>query len=337
MALPTHLFVTGASRSGTTMLGRLFGRHSAVRTFRELHFFGGLCQVADGEAERSPEEARDLAATIISRVRDDVWRARITDEDRALADRLLSEDDQAPTNFRVYSVVAAHMAGVEGKSIGCEQTPRNIFYAQALLDHFPDAHVVHIVRDPRAVLASQKNRSMMRANGADKVPRREMLRTRVNYHPFTMCKLWNQATTAAQRLRDHPRVHILRFEALVESPETEMASLCAALGLRYEPDMLNVPFWGSSNAAHSGASEARGVSKEAVSAWSEILTEAEVHTVERLSGEWMDRYGYARQPTAPPLAARLWSYLTFPFHAVGVVAVNPMRALTLIRGIFGSR
>ncbi|WP_263786843.1 sulfotransferase [Salinibacter grassmerensis] len=32
-------FVVGSSRSGTTMMGRILGRHPAVYTFHELHFF----------------------------------------------------------------------------------------------------------------------------------------------------------------------------------------------------------------------------------------------------------------------------------------------------------
>ena len=36
------VFVTGASRSGTTMLARMLGAHSAISAFNELHYFGSL-------------------------------------------------------------------------------------------------------------------------------------------------------------------------------------------------------------------------------------------------------------------------------------------------------
>ncbi|MGY8989337.1 MAG: sulfotransferase, partial [Flavobacteriales bacterium] len=36
------IFVVGNSRSGTTMMGRIIGKHSSVFTFKELHFFGQL-------------------------------------------------------------------------------------------------------------------------------------------------------------------------------------------------------------------------------------------------------------------------------------------------------
>ena len=37
------IFVVGNSRSGTTMMGRILGKHPDIYTFGELHFFGQLC------------------------------------------------------------------------------------------------------------------------------------------------------------------------------------------------------------------------------------------------------------------------------------------------------
>ena len=59
--------------------------------------------------------------------------------------------------------------------------------------------------------------SRLAADGMS-VPRYESLRVWVNYHPYTMARLWSQATRAALELADHPRVTLLRFEDLVREP-----------------------------------------------------------------------------------------------------------------------
>ena len=69
----------------------------------------------------------------------------------------------------VFAAAVHQLAQAAGKSIPCEQTPRYIFYARALLEIYPTAQIVHMVRDPRAVMASQKMRWQRRRLAADGV------------------------------------------------------------------------------------------------------------------------------------------------------------------------
>ena len=38
----SYVFIVGNSRSGTTMMSRVFGNHPEIHAFNELHFFGNL-------------------------------------------------------------------------------------------------------------------------------------------------------------------------------------------------------------------------------------------------------------------------------------------------------
>ena len=38
----SYVFIVGNSRSGTTMMSRVFGNHPKIHAFNELHFFGNL-------------------------------------------------------------------------------------------------------------------------------------------------------------------------------------------------------------------------------------------------------------------------------------------------------
>jgi hypothetical protein len=327
------VFVTGASRSGTTMLARMLGSHSAVMTFNELHFFGSLWDPFDTGRAHPARELAELAATLLARQTHGLWGGSPTEVEQAWGRRLvrsLPERDCHPAGL--FAAVLVRLAQDSGRRIGCEQTPRNIFYARRLLELYPQARIVHIVRDPRAVLASQKGRWRLRRLGASHLPVSEMLRNRVNYHPLTMSNLWVKANEEALRLMGHPRLLVVRFEDLAEDPEPEVRRLARFLDLDYEPGMLDVPRWGSSNLTHD--SSAKGVAREAVDRWRDSISQGECLLCERICHLTMQRLGYV-----PELLGRrglltcVPSLLSYPLHAAGVMALNPGRAWVQIRAL----
>jgi omega-hydroxy-beta-dihydromenaquinone-9 sulfotransferase len=64
------IFVVGNSRSGTTMMGRILGKHPEIFTFHELHFFEQLWTPIDQNRYLSKAEAERLAARLICIERD---------------------------------------------------------------------------------------------------------------------------------------------------------------------------------------------------------------------------------------------------------------------------
>ena len=83
------IFVTGASRSGTTLMSRLLGNHSAILGMRELHYFGDLFEPQDQPSEFSPARTKAIATSLFARQRVDMWHAQITAEDEQQAAELL--------------------------------------------------------------------------------------------------------------------------------------------------------------------------------------------------------------------------------------------------------
>lgn len=336
-APPALIFVTGASRSGTTMLARMLGKHSAILAFDELHYFGSLWDPFDTDTEVSAPELSELAATLLARHNNGLWGGQPTEVESAWGRRLVRElPAELCTPAGLFGAVAQRLAGDAGKTWACEQTPRNIFYARRLLELYPNAHVMHIVRDPRAVLASQKNRWKLRRLGAQHLPMSEMLRNRINYHPITMSQLWMKATEEAARMLDHPRFTLVRFEDLAAEPEAGARRLCGALDLPFEPDMLDVPRWGSSNVTHS--SESKGISGDVLDQWRNSLTRGEALICEKITERMMRRFDY--QPEflgRSGVWSTLPSLLSYPLHVAGVVAINPGRALVQLKALAGAK
>ena len=324
------IFITGASRSGTTLLSFVLRNHPEVYGLRELQYFGEAWDPRSSDRRIAPARARAAVAAMLARQEQGILSARSAATHRDAAAALVAQlGTDAADPAALFAATACALAQAGGKPIPCEQTPRYIFYARALLDLYPAAHVVHMVRDPRAVMASQKMRWRRRQLAADgkAVPRYQSLRVWVNYHPYTVSRLWKQATAAALALESHPRFTLLRFEDLVQQPEESVRGLCARLGLGYDARMLDVGQINSSHQSAAGGAR-RGPHATAIDTWRKILTPTEIAIAERGCGRLMQRFGYAGSaPATPSRSAELLQQLSYLAHLGGVVLVNPRRAL----------
>ena len=322
-------FITGASRSGTTLLSFVLRNHSQVFGLKELHYFGQFWDACNPEQQLQEGQMQMAAATMFARQRQGILGAKPAQEDmdsaREFIATLPSEDRNAAGLF---AGVVQKLTGEGGKSIPCEQTPRNIFYAEALLKAYPNAHVIHMMRDPRAVMASQKQRWKRRQLATDKsgVPLSQSLRVWVNYHPYTVARLWKRASRLAQRLIDHPRFTLLRFEDLLGQSEPTIRSLCESLGIEFEPPMLEVGQINSSHQSSVGGAR-KGLHTDAIDKWKSTLSTAEIAITERICGSLVEDFGYSKgSQRATGGLGELRYRLSFPLHLAGVMAVNPHRA-----------
>lgn len=330
------LFVTGASRSGTTLLSFVLRNHAAVHGLRELQFFGECWDPSDRLRRYSRAEAVEMAARLLARQQFGIMTARVEATQLGEAEALVAAlGEEALDPARLYAATLHWLSQSAGKSIPCEQTPRYVFYAERLLELYPGARIVHMVRDPRAVMASQKMRWKRRALAAREsaIPRYESFRVWMNYHPYTVAQLWCRATAAALALAEHPRVTLLRFEDLVTDPEATVRQLCERLELDYHDALLDVPQINSSHRSSRDGAR-RGLHPDAVDTWRESLDAAEQRIAERRCGELMQRFGYGRsQPRSCSAIAELRYRLSYPGHLFGVALVNPGRARTQLAAL----
>ena len=330
---PGIVFVTGASRSGTTVLSRILGKACGATSLNELHFFGSLVPFAECATPLPRERAERAVAMALARHHRDYWVSGPNREERDSAQRIVGGLPPAQaTGDRLFAATMDEIRRLTGAAVLCEQTPRNIYYAFHLLEAFPDAHVVHVVRDPRAVLASQKRRYRMRELGGSNVPVSEVVRLWLNYHPVTMVRLWLSATREAISIGNHPRVRIVRYEDLVGAPEATVGGLCATLGLAYEAGMLDVPHWGSSTVQHRASS---GLSAASLDKWREILDGAEIDYCSRKTAAERAHFGYPESGTAGGRWSERALFLArLPVHLAGTVLANPRRAAVQLKAMY---
>ncbi|MEZ6190799.1 MAG: sulfotransferase [Phycisphaerales bacterium] len=193
------IFVIGNSRSGTTMMGRVLGGHRDVFTFNELHFFEQLWQPIKEPEALDARKAKELLTTLMAYQRDGYYAPSKPWNYLDEAGTVINAINGPVTAPAVYQAFINHECAKHTKTIGCDQTPRNLYYIEELLTLYPDAHFVVMVRDPRDVLLSQKNRWKRRRLGAKGTPWWNALRTWAGYHPETISLLWRSGVAAGDR------------------------------------------------------------------------------------------------------------------------------------------
>jgi len=329
------IFITGASRSGTTLLSFILRRQSDIFGLKELQYFGEVWDPRDRARTLTADESVAAVAKMFARQSQGVLAAKTTQRDEDSACEFvegLGEFASDPASL--FAATVAELCGPSGKTIPCEQTPRNIYYATALLDVYPNAHVIHMMRDPRAVMASQKQRWMRRRLATDKsaFPRIHTLRAKVNYHPYTISKLWNRASQEAARLDGHPRFTLLKFEDLVLDPEAELQALCKSIDVEFEAGMLDIAQVNSSHQSSVGGSR-HGFNKDTIDAWNQKLSAAETAVTERHCEAMMRQFGYAPSQAGAASSDGIGMNVSYLLHLAGVLLLNPRRAWIQYRGV----
>jgi hypothetical protein len=321
------IFIVGSSRSGTTMMGRILNRHPAVHTFHELHFFEELWSPGSKGSGTSREEALDVAAQLLYRERGGGYLAHGDPSDyrreaRAVLDAGPPLDNS--TRLDVYRTVLFREAAENDAPVPCEQTPRNGYYLGEILERFPGARVLHMVRDPRDVLLSQKRKWRRRFLGASNIPRTEAIRAWVNYHPLTISQLWRASVKAVAPYRDHPRVRTVAFEEMLDAPEATVRSVCEFVGIRFEEQMRSVRQVGSSH--REDRPDQRGIDPSRSGNWrTDGLSDTEIFLCETVTAAPMGRCGYETNDSRPgPLMLAL-SALLFPVKLGAALLLNRSR------------
>lgn len=325
------VFIVGSSRSGTTMFNRILGNHPDILALNELHYIGRTWEM-NGSHLWQRERAMGEAAILLATARRSLWDEKPTAAEFELARSLVSEErDDGFAPGEVFSLVLKYLLREAGKKLATDQTPRNILYVNEILAYFPNAKVIQLIRDPRAVMFSQKNRWRQRSLGAKGTPLWNAIRVFFNYHPYTVSNLWEAAYLKGAAVAGHRNYLAIRFEDLVANPAIELRRACDFLGITFVQGMLNVPRVGSSNLQHR--EELRGISSEVLDAWRGKLAAAELWLCEWKTKDSMRKLGYAPEVIGVPWLGLLWQLLVYPFHVIGVLLINPRLAIKVAKAL----
>jgi hypothetical protein len=275
------LFILGLPRSGTTLTQSLLDGHPQLLTDMGDSRFFKWYRLARGKpfAEQVHLAERHLLH---------MWRPEGAYYQHLLGHipheavfhhfrELLDQSDKEPKDFLESYILAIGLA--EGSldddtHYWVEKTPRNEYYLAKLVDWWPDAHFIHVIRDPRDVMASYKMRAI----------KNERPVPAVGALAFAWGKSVRQGIKYEERLGSN-RYLFVRYEDLVSHLEQQLQRVTSFLNIRDEPSLRKptkghgeIP-WGG-NAA-TGTKRFR-VHQKRTKKWESELSDAEVRALEAL-------------------------------------------------------
>ncbi len=211
------IYLAGADRSGTTLTYALIGSHPNIAmprlgTNMWTFFYGQYGNLSRLENLDRCLEAMLRYKNVIS-----------MEPDRA---RIRREFLQGERSYgRLFGLFLSHYAERVGKPRWGDRISYVERYADQIMAAYPDAAIVHLVRDPRDRYASAIKRWPNQKGQVGGATAR-----------------WLYSMGLAKRnLKKHVgHYKILRYETLVSQPEATLRDLCAFLGEDYDPEMLTM-------------------------------------------------------------------------------------------------
>lgn len=334
-AMDGPVFLVGASRSGTAMMRSCLNMHARIHLATETHYFDDL------RARKGIHGVEVLPAA---------RHAECADYFRALDDRpygMKGNPELSPfTRERllhaaagfgtdsdaIFEAYCRETARDKGAAVWGEKTPRHVFQIDAIRQRFPEARIICMLRDPRAVVASYrdwKNRGgLKRAIGNEDYQnaiRAEEQRAKLSYNLVIATMMWKAATNATLKARDRygaEHVRVVNYEAVVADSEEQLRAICDWLGLPYDPAVLQIPML---NSSVSQFSDRAGISKEPAHRWREMLSDHEIDVVQRVAGPVLGAAGYERLDTRGSALAAAGEAIKLPGAVARAVFANRNR------------
>lgn len=271
--------VCGVGRSGTSLLQSMLAAHSELAMPPETHFF---CSYLRNKRKRRAVQraGRAAFASVIANDKN-FQRASIPAEILVTPGNLTTSDFDP---LSAYHHFLKFYAKREGKGRIGEKDPRLIDYLDELSRLFPSALIIHIVRDPRDVVASR-----MKAKWSSGRP----------YWLHALVYRAQMALGREQGQRCFPQAYLeIRYEDLIENPAETLRTICKHIDLRFEVSMLSF----SKAAAKLAAPDEFEWKRETLGPllktnsgkWRAELTRRQAMVVEALCSEAMEDLGYAK-------------------------------------------
>jgi len=167
-----YIFIVGVSRSGTTLMKNILNQSDWIAIARENHFMGHLIgsegmrqrfrKIGDLRSDQNVTRlveyiySKDFNRGSIFRKASSHWRWIIRRvEPQILTEKILASDR---SDRALFSIIMQLFADRKGKPIMGEKTPAHYRYVSTLISWFPNARIIHMMRDPRGIYISEVHR-----------------------------------------------------------------------------------------------------------------------------------------------------------------------------------
>jgi hypothetical protein len=270
------IFVGGLDRTGTSLIYALLASHPRIAMTRRTNwwsYFHGRY----GDLDDDHNLDRLLGA--MSRYR----RHRKLRPD--FADLRASFVVGPRTYGRLFELLESQHAARVGRARWGDKSLHTERYATTVFDTFPEARIIHMIRDPRDRYASVLKRWKSVRGGIG-----------------AATAAWLASVDLGERnVRRFPgRYMLLRYEDLASDPESSLRRVSEFIGEAYDTSMLKMDgaedFRSTGGNSSYGAFEAGTISKRSIGRFRATLTPADIAFVQSRAGRAMRAHGYDGVP-----------------------------------------
>ena len=299
-------FIFGCPRSGTSLLSAMLGAHPNLAIPDESHLYDNIYPIVERHGKLSHASTRtQLVAEILRTEHIKMWRPPPS----------LAKTLGAITRPDFHGIVDGLLgawASTHGKPRWGEKTPQHTLRWRTILAGFPNAQVIHLIRDGRDVMLSYK--------AAFFGPK----------HVYPLAIRWQQYLAAAEEARaflGKKAFLQVRYEDLLAAPEEELKRICTFLGEKFAPEML--AFYQDCSTARRDQRNARNLRSPVMTGntgkWRTQMTKRELRIFEAVAGISLARHAYGRALGDPQVSrweALVCRYLEHPLRRVSAMLKN---------------
>jgi len=276
------IFIVGAARSGTTLLSMILNSHSKIGFFGETQAYHVIRYKYATNFEKKKNLNRFL--------RD--WNSHVKSNtpypDLLKEEKVIEKLKTSKTYAETINVVMEAFINQEKKTIWGDKSPSHIFRLKTILEAFPKAKIIHIVRDPRSVITSQLE-AFNRNNFSDK-------------NIVLKALYWNAVVKKKKKYDriDHNNYMLCTYESVIEDTLLSIKKICQFLNVEFEQGMLSY----YEKSEKYGQKDKDGiltkhhhlitkkVDKSRISRWKNRLSAFQIALIEKICKKGMETFHY---------------------------------------------
>jgi hypothetical protein len=257
------VFVVGMPRSGTTLIQGILCNTGIYFPMPETHFFEKATYGLP-EQNLSKENRESIRRILFKKSRIKI--------DQEFPDYLTTGKD-------IFEHLIDHF-NPEGRNTFLEKTPRHVFFYSKILEYYPDAKFICMIREPKNVV-----RSLLK-----NIPKQDKSIVRLSL-------LYNKIAAAILKIRNSNNVFLINYEDLTTEAALILKNTCKFLDIPYDSKLIeNVgappgivsahEFWKNKNI------EYETIQKNDADKWQQFLSTGQANLINLITAKYAAKFGY---------------------------------------------
>lgn len=294
------IFLVGIPRCGSTLWANIIEKSKGIKRFREVHFFNPWHRDFKHFTRRrvgdlSMDENVNLMVDIIfsdevdSYIHGTFWKENLGPDSpgelkKVIKEKIINSDRSYESIFKIILEEPTKYYGYHRFFV---KFPLYLNHIDKLFQWYPDAKVIHITRDPRAIAMSKTKDPGGTARKILKHPKFSYF-IKKSMIVFTVIQ-YNWSARVHKKYSKSENYTVFRYEDLLAKPEKVIKEFCDFAEIRFRNDML---YPREGQASSLTGERTSGFDKNAANRWREIISPCEKIFIDIFTRASMKKLGY---------------------------------------------